>query len=182
MEAELVSDEPEHGVPFVGGVERLRSTKTPSRGAPRLLVSGPACLSKVRAVCLAHTMADNAIHGTEWTVQELGGAVTADPRPVLAFGDDGRLTGTTGVNRIMGQFEVQDGMLVVSGTATTRMAGPPEAMDQEQRLLDLLGSAQAFVITGDRLEVGDGETLAVLVRPSTQPEQRRSDHTTAEHG
>ena len=42
-------------------------------------------------------------------------------------------------------------------------------MAQEQRLLDLLGTEQAFVITGDRLEIGDGETLALLVRPSIQP-------------
>jgi hypothetical protein len=42
-------------------------------------------------------------------------------------------------------------------------------MEQEQRLLELLGAEQAFVITGDRLEIGDGETLALLVRPSIQP-------------
>jgi heat shock protein HslJ len=114
-------------------------------------------------------MADNAIHGTDWTVQELGGAVTAAPKPQLSFGADGRLTGTTGVNRLMGQFEVRDGLLVVGDAATTRMAGPPEAMEQEQRLLELLGTEQAFVITGDRLEIGDGETLALLVRPSIQP-------------
>ena len=95
-------------------------------------------------------MADNAIHGTEWTVQELGGAVTAAPKPQLSF-------------------EVRDGLLVVGDAATTRMAGPPEAMEQEQRLLELLGTEQAFVITGDRLEIGDGETLALLVRPSIQP-------------
>jgi heat shock protein HslJ len=45
------------------------------------------------------------------------------------------------------------------------MAGPPEAMEQEQRLLGLFDAPQAFVVTGDRLEVGDGETLALLVRP-----------------
>ena len=49
----------------------------------------------------------------------------------------------------MGQFEVRDGLLVVGDAATTRMAGPPEAMEQEQRLLELLGTEQAFVITGD---------------------------------
>jgi len=114
-------------------------------------------------------MADSAIHGTEWTVEELGGVVTEPPRPQLSFGEDGGLTGTTGVNRLMGQFEVRDGMLVVGDTATSRMAGPPEAMAQEQRLLELLGSEQAFVITGDILEVGDGETLAILVRRSIHP-------------
>ena len=114
-------------------------------------------------------MADNAIVGTSWVVQELGGATTSDPKPELAFGDDGRLTGTTGVNRVMGRYEVAEGLLTVADAATTRMAGPPEAMEQEQRLLALLDTPRAFVVTGDRLELGDGETLAVLVRPSVQP-------------
>ncbi|HET7799538.1 MAG TPA: META domain-containing protein [Humibacillus xanthopallidus] len=118
---------------------------------------------------VADTAAGNEIHGTEWTVQELGGEVTAPPKPQLSFGADGRLTGTTGVNRLMGEFEVRDGLLVVGNAATTRMAGPPEAMAQEQRLLELLGAEQAFVITGDRLEIGDGEPAALLVRPSIQP-------------
>ena len=112
---------------------------------------------------------DNAIHGTEWTVQALGVEVTSPPKPQLSFGADGRLSGTTGVNRLMGEFEVRDGLLVVGNAATTRMAGPPEAMEQEQRLLALLGTEQAFVITGDRLEIGDGENAALLVRPSIQP-------------
>jgi heat shock protein HslJ len=110
-------------------------------------------------------MGDNAIAGTSWVVQELGGVVTTDPKPQLAFDEDGRVTGTTGVNRVMGRYEVADGLLTVADAATTRMAGPPEAMEQEQRLLGLFDAPQAFVVTGDRLEVGDGETLAVLVRP-----------------
>jgi heat shock protein HslJ len=114
-------------------------------------------------------MGGDAIHGTEWTVQELGGEVTSPPKPQLSFSADGRLSGTTGVNRLMGAFEVRDGLLVVGNAATTRMAGPPEAMEQEQRLLALLGTEQAFVITGDRLEIGDGENVALFVRPSVQP-------------
>ena len=114
-------------------------------------------------------MADNAVAGTSWVVQELGGAVTSDPKPELAFGDDGRVTGTTGVNRFTGRYEVAEGLLTVADAATTRMAGPPEAMEQEQRLLALFDAPRAFVMTGDRLEVGDGETVARLVRPSVQP-------------
>ena len=79
-------------------------------------------------------MGDNELGGA-WTVQEIGGAATSEPRPELTFGPDGRLSGTTGVNRIMGQYEVKDGLLVVGDAVTTRMAGPPEAMAQEQRLL-----------------------------------------------
>ena len=112
-------------------------------------------------------MADDAIAGTSWVVQELAGAVTVEPKPRLAFGEDGTLSGSTGVNRVMGRYEVTDGMLVVGGAATTRRAGSAEAMEQEQRVLALFDTPQAFVVGGDRLEIGDGETLAVLVRGST---------------
>jgi heat shock protein HslJ len=112
-------------------------------------------------------MADNEVAGTSWVVEELGGAATVRPKPQLSFGDDGRVSGSTGVNRLMGRYEVTGGLLTVADAATTRMAGPPAAMEQEQRLLALLETPQAFVVSGDRLEVGDGETLAVLVRPET---------------
>ena len=102
-------------------------------------------------------------------MQQLGTRDHADPKPQLAFDEDGRVSGTTGVNRVMGRYEVADGLLSVADAATTRMAGPPEAMEQEQRLLGLFDAPQAFVVTGDRLEVGDGETVALLVRPSSQP-------------
>ncbi|WP_330475169.1 META domain-containing protein [Terrabacter sp. C0L_2] len=112
-------------------------------------------------------MADNEVAGTSWVVEELGGAATVPPKPQLSFGDDGRVSGSTGVNRLMGRYEVTDGLLRVADAATTRVAGPPDAMEQEQRLLALLDAPQAFVVSGDRLEVGDGETLAVLVRADT---------------
>lgn len=112
-------------------------------------------------------MADTEVAGTSWVVEQLGGVATAPPKPQLSFGDDGRVSGSTGVNRLMGRWEVTDGLLTVADAATTRMAGPPAAMEQEQRLLALLDAPQAFVVSGDRLEVGDGESLAVLVRVDT---------------
>ena len=129
----------------------------------------PAGLSAEPSLCLARHMSENDLGGTTWTVQELGGAVTAVPKPELSFGTDSRVSGTTGVNRIMGQFAVKDGLLTVGNAATTRMAGPPEAMAQEQRLLELLAGEVPYTLTGDRLELGAGETLALLVRPSVQP-------------
>ena len=107
--------------------------------------------------------------GTTWTVQELGGVVTSAPKPELTFGTDGRVSGTTGVNRIMGPYEATGGVLVIGNAATTRMAGPPEAMAQEQRLLEVLRGEVPFTLTGDRLELGSGGAGALLVRPSVQP-------------
>lgn len=116
-------------------------------------------------------MSDNALAGTSWLVQEIGGVVTTPPKPEVSFGDDGRLSGTTGVNRVMGGYEVpDDGTLRFDNAATTRMAGPPEGMAQEQALLALITGDQPFGLSGDRLLIGaPGGAQLLLVRPSVQP-------------
>jgi hypothetical protein len=43
-------------------------------------------------------------------------------------------------------------------------------MEQEHRLLALLDAPRAFVVDGDRLELGDGETAALLVRRDVPPD------------
>jgi heat shock protein HslJ len=118
-------------------------------------------------VCLARTMNEIAMAGTTWVVTELAGVETPEPRPELAFGTDGRLAGRVGVNRIMGAYELHGDALVVRNAATTRMAGPPDAMEREQRLLELLGRTPRLVARGDRLDLGDG--AAILVRRADGP-------------
>ncbi len=54
-------------------------------------------------------MADNTISGTSWVVRQVGAEAPGQPLPELSFGDDGRLSGTTGVNRLMGSYEVGEG-------------------------------------------------------------------------
>lgn len=118
--------------------------------------------------------------GREWTVLEIAGTATVGPRPSLQFLDDGRLVGTTGVNRIMGQYESSwvDATLRVSfgPAATTLMAGPPEAMAQEQRVLGLLQGEHTVEVVGDRLRLDpfddpDGQSgeAALLVTPTVEP-------------
>ncbi|GAA2740627.1 hypothetical protein GCM10009868_03490 [Terrabacter aerolatus] len=111
-------------------------------------------------------MVDEVLAGTTWVVEQVGGVVTTDPRPQLSFDAEGRVTGSTGVNRVMGRYEAADGMLAVLDAATTRMAGPPEAMEQEQRLLAVLSEPQPLVVDGDHLRLGDAETVALLARPA----------------
>ncbi len=114
-------------------------------------------------------MSAHSIVGGTWVVREIGGEPTSSPPPEIVFGDDGRLTGTTGVNRLMGGYEVDGEQLVFAGgTATTRMAGPPELMRQEQALAALLTGSVPFALEGDRLVLGSpdagGPGHAVLAR------------------
>jgi heat shock protein HslJ len=136
---------------------------------------GVVTRSPAPPVCLARTMNEIAVAGTTWVVTELAGVETPEPRPELAFGTDGRLAGRVGVNRIMGAYELHGSALVVRNAATTRMAGPPEAMEREQRLLEILGRAPRLVAHGDRLDLGDG--AAILVRRLDEPDADGSGRT-----
>lgn len=102
-----------------------------------------------------HRLVDRA-----WTCTAIDGTpvdLGAVPRgaPHLTFGDDGGLSGFAGVNRVMGRWRVDDGVLAIDGPATTMMAGPPEVMELEQRFLRALGAGGALRQDGDELAIAD---------------------------
>ncbi len=100
------------------------------------------------------------LEDTAWLVEHLGGVATTGREPRLVFGDDGRLSGSTGVNRMLGQYEVEDGVIRFGALGSTRMAGPPEAMAQERVLLAVLAGEVPFARDGDRLVVVPGTDSA----------------------
>ncbi len=107
----------------------------------------------------------DVLAGTSWTVVELRGEPTRAPRPRVAFGEDGRVGGTTGLNRLVGTYAVDaDGLLAIRG-ATTLMAGPEPAMSQESAFLAVIATPVPVTRTADRLELAgpDGSVGAVLV-------------------
>jgi uncharacterized lipoprotein YbaY len=98
--------------------------------------------------------------GREWVLESIGGADITAMRPAsLRFGDDGRVTGSTGVNRMFGGYDITDGRLSVTTPGTTSMAGPPEAMAVETLFLRAITGGGDVAVDGDRLTIGDGETL-----------------------
>ena len=78
---------------------------------------------------------------TIWRLAELGGAqvVAIDeergPHLVLDL-EESRVAGSGGVNRIMGTFVLAEDELRFGPLASTRMAGPEEAMEQERAFLE----------------------------------------------
>ena len=93
---------------------------------------------------------------TYWKLTEVNGqpvVVTAgirEPNLVLQ-GQDSRFVGSGGVNRLMGGYILDGGSLTFSNAASTLMAGPPEAMAQEQTIVQALPSVRGFTIAGDQL-------------------------------
>ena len=75
------------------------------------------------------------------------------------------LSGSTGCNRFFGGFELVDGGLLLTPGGMTMMACPEDVMRQEQALLEALKAATGYRITGERLELleGDGQVLARFV-------------------
>jgi heat shock protein HslJ len=79
------------------------------------------------------------------------------------------VSGFSGVNRFAGTTEIaalREGKLALTPLAVTRMAGPPAAMDLENRFLTALQQARSFRIDGDalRLAAVDGKDLLTFQR------------------
>ena len=112
------------------------------------------------------------LSGTSWTVVELAGEPTQEPRPRVEFGADGAVHGSTGVNGIMGTYAVQDDGRLALQAATTLMAGPEPAMRQEAAFLRSVVEPVAFTLEEDRLELAgaDGSPAVVLAPADRDPE------------
>jgi len=111
--------------------------------------------------------------GRSFRVAEIGGVPTLDdPVADLTFGVDGRVTGCATVNRLMGSYAVDGDVLTCGQLAGTMMAGPPEAMDQEQRLHGALAGHLTVVAdeSGDRIELSTEDGVAIVLVPDDSTE------------
>jgi heat shock protein HslJ len=111
--------------------------------------------------------------GGSYRVVEIDGAPALDrPRADFSFGEDGRVTGCATVNRVFGPYEVDGDILRCGALAGTMMAGPPEAMEQEQRLHRAL-SQPLTVVPDDaagRVVLRGADAVVVLERADVDSE------------
>ncbi len=101
-----------------------------------------------------------------WQVVRIGAAPVQ--RVELDFAADGTVSGSTGVNRLHGGYEVRDGTLLVGPLVTTLMAGPPAAMAAEARLLAVL-AGPLRVVGADAGVWLVAEPDALVLEPATGP-------------
>ena len=108
-----------------------------------------------------------------WTIERIDEAPLAAATDAhLVFEADGRLHGHAGVNRLSGTWTLDAGDLALSQLVTTRMAGPPERMQDEQRLLTALQHVRtAEVDEAGRLVLrsDEGAPLVRAARRSAEP-------------
>jgi len=102
--------------------------------------------------------------GTQWSLMELNGSSPAESEglrtPTLLLGaEEKRASGTSGINRYSGSFDVDGARLKFGMFMGTRMVGPPAAMGVEDAFLKALGQVDSWKITAEQLELSSGETV-----------------------
>lgn len=105
--------------------------------------------------------------GRTFRVVAIDGVATLEsPTAGLSFTDDGTATGRATVNRVGGPYRLEGDELLLGPLRTTLMAGPPEAMDQERRLVRAL-TRRLVVAAGSAggVELRDGDEVVVLLVP-----------------
>ena len=94
--------------------------------------------------------------------------------------ESGRVSGTGGINRLMGDYELSDTHLSLGPLATTKMAGLPAAMESEQAFLALLARVAGWSIDQGQLVLGDdggGELIRLQQATTTKESTMEFIHT-----
>ncbi len=90
--------------------------------------------------------------GSHWRAEDIGGAGVMDRgQPTLQIMPEGRIAGSGGCNRYTGAGTLANGKATIGQLASTRMACPPTAMNQEAKFLAALASATRYEVRRDGL-------------------------------
>ena len=97
-----------------------------------------------------------SLTNTYWKLTQLDGAQVAmapqQEREVrITLSDDGKVTGFTGCNRVMGGYTLAGTALRFTQLAGTRMACPPPLMQLESAVLANLNSVTGYQLEGEKL-------------------------------
>lgn len=129
----------------------------------------PACTSSPRPVT-GQPLSVRALTG-EWRLVSIGSDAVTDllqqggEAPTIRIEDDGRLTGSAGVNRIAGSLDAEailSGRWSTTPLIATKMAGPDHLTALENRVLAALNRATAIKLEGQTLTL-EGRAAETLV-------------------
>lgn len=102
----------------------------------------------------------------EWVLSEINGAPLRDTlpdnfrAPTLSIDAEGNVSGFAGINRMRGSLDpaaLARGEFRVPSMASTKMAGPPEAMSVESRYLQAITDAEAYSLEEGTLVLRRGD-------------------------
>jgi heat shock protein HslJ len=128
---------------------------------PSVLAAGPAADSKDTASKLAG----------EWRLVKLGEEkVPADAKITLNVAAEGRISGSTGVNRFFGGFAKEK--TIFGAIGMTKIAGPPEAAKREAAYVKALGEVTHFELQDDQLTFSASEKPRLIFERAKPAEPR----------
>lgn len=124
--------------------------------ATAIALAGGCASTADKAIANADLAPRASLTNTYWKLTQLDGApVTMAPeqeREVrITLTDDGKVTGFTGCNRVMGGYTVAGTALRFTQLAGTRMACPPPLMQLESAVLANLNSVTGYQLDGEKL-------------------------------
>ena len=103
-----------------------------------------------------------------WKLETLGGTAADPAVPTTLSMNEGQATGNAGVNTFNGPYDApSDGVLTFGTIASTMMAGPDNAMQQEQDFLKALAETKKFTTdNGALVLMDDAETKLAVLKPA----------------
>ena len=107
------------------------------------------------------------VEGT-WNLVTLHGSAADATVPTTMSLNEGQATGNAGVNTFNGPYKApSDGVLTFGTLASTMMAGPENAMKQEQDFLKALADTKKFTTdNGNLVLMDDNETKLAAFKPA----------------
>jgi heat shock protein HslJ len=101
-------------------------------------------------------------HLTSYWTGETAVSVIEKTDPIIAFTDDGQISGTSGCNIFFGNYDLADGRLTIRKIESTNMTSISEVLNQEEAFFTLLLKTDAYRIDGDRLRLFDASGMELL--------------------
>lgn len=105
---------------------------------------------------------DSALLNTHWTLVSIGDtAIPKTAREAYIVFDEAKQAayGSSGCNRMTGQFSLEGGRVKIGPMAGTRMACDPASMQLENTFYKALGEADGYVIEGNILMLKKGDAV-----------------------
>lgn len=99
-----------------------------------------------------------------WVLTGIGSDNTSIIGDITLEITDTNISGNSGVNNYFGKITLgQGGKLNISGLGSTKMAGPADLMEQEQKYYAALANAAAYKITNGSLILSDNAGNIILI-------------------
>jgi heat shock protein HslJ len=115
-----------------------------------------------RSGTITGTLGAKDLLGSEWILEDLGGAGVIDgDRATITFLEGDRIAGNGTCNQFSGGAKIENGNIKVGPLAMTRKACPPALMDQETRYTVALQGAERIAL--------DGPSLLIYSKGTEQP-------------